>query len=99
MMQQSTKIKSKIIPFESGRKWPKKWTNAVHEITMPFRNYAMSFEFIRLVRLYLGFRTYSFDLRSFTLILRHYSPSKKTDDLDKNDGHKFVSRNFNRENG
>ena len=58
------------------------WTNAVHEITMPFRNYAMSFEFIRLVRLYLGFRTYSFDLRSFTLILRHYP---KTDDLDKND--------------
>ena len=52
------------------------WTNAVHEITMPFRNYAMSFEFIRLVRLYLGFRTYSFDLRSFTLILRHYGLSK-----------------------
>ena len=66
---------------ENGRNW----TNAVHEITMPFRNYAMSFEFIRLVRLYLGFRTYSFDLRSFTLILRHYGPSKKTDDLDKND--------------
>ena len=52
MMQQSTKIKSKIVdgPFEIGQNG--NWTNAVHEITMPFRNYAMSFEFIRLVRLY-----------------------------------------------
>ena len=60
MMQQSTKIKSKIIQWSIWKKRTPKWTNAVHEITMPFRNYAMSFEFIRLVRLYLGFRTYSF---------------------------------------